>query len=205
MPEGTRRVRPDQRQLTGDMSAPRDKLAGPRRRHRHGHRDLARHRQEGNWDKLAAGESGIRTVTRFPIDGLKTTMAGTVDFVTSIRTPPPASPSASPTSRPRKRSPRPASAPRAISRARCSWRWRRSRSNGRSVASSAAPSASRTSAIAICCASRRRQVRRPPPSLHVRLGRRAISPRPSAPRARRSRCRSRSAPPPSPAPRPSSA
>lgn len=35
-----------------------------------------------NWAKLTAGESGIRTVTRFPIDGLKTTVAGTVDFVT---------------------------------------------------------------------------------------------------------------------------
>jgi 3-oxoacyl-[acyl-carrier-protein] synthase II len=34
-----------------------------------------------NWAKLTAGQSGIRTVTRFPIDGLKTTMAGTVDFV----------------------------------------------------------------------------------------------------------------------------
>jgi 3-oxoacyl-[acyl-carrier-protein] synthase II len=34
-----------------------------------------------NWAKLTAGKSGIRTVTRFPIDGLKTTMAGTVDFV----------------------------------------------------------------------------------------------------------------------------
>jgi 3-oxoacyl-[acyl-carrier-protein] synthase II len=34
-----------------------------------------------NWARLTAGESGIRTVTRFPIDGLKTTMAGTVDFV----------------------------------------------------------------------------------------------------------------------------
>jgi 3-oxoacyl-[acyl-carrier-protein] synthase II len=35
-----------------------------------------------NWAKLTAGKSGIRTVTRFPVDGLKTTMAGTVDFVT---------------------------------------------------------------------------------------------------------------------------
>jgi 3-oxoacyl-[acyl-carrier-protein] synthase II len=34
-----------------------------------------------NWAKLTAGESGIRTITRFPIDGMKTTMAGTVDFV----------------------------------------------------------------------------------------------------------------------------
>src|SRR5918992_3468484 len=38
--------------------------------------------KQDNWAKLTAGESGIRTVTRFPIDGLKTTMAGTVDFVT---------------------------------------------------------------------------------------------------------------------------
>jgi len=35
-----------------------------------------------NWAKLTAGVSGIRTVTRFPIDGLRSTMAGTVDFVT---------------------------------------------------------------------------------------------------------------------------
>lgn len=34
-----------------------------------------------NWKKLTAGESGIRTITRFPIEGLRTTMAGTVDFV----------------------------------------------------------------------------------------------------------------------------
>lgn len=35
-----------------------------------------------NWAKLTAGESGIKTVTRFPIDGLKSTMAGAIDFVT---------------------------------------------------------------------------------------------------------------------------
>jgi 3-oxoacyl-[acyl-carrier-protein] synthase II len=34
-----------------------------------------------NWANVSAGTSGIRTITRFPIDGLKTTMAGTVDFV----------------------------------------------------------------------------------------------------------------------------
>jgi 3-oxoacyl-[acyl-carrier-protein] synthase II len=39
--------------------------------------------KEDNWAKLTAGESGIRTITRFPIDGLKTTMAGTIDFVTA--------------------------------------------------------------------------------------------------------------------------
>src|SRR3978361_350828 len=38
--------------------------------------------KQDNWNRLTAGESGIRTVTRFPVDGLKTTMAGTVDFVT---------------------------------------------------------------------------------------------------------------------------
>ena len=36
---------------------------------------------EDNWRKLTAGESGIRRITRFPVDGLKTTIAGTVDFV----------------------------------------------------------------------------------------------------------------------------
>src|SRR5260370_33808488 len=34
-----------------------------------------------NWKTLTAGESGIPTITRFPTDGLKTTMAGTVDFI----------------------------------------------------------------------------------------------------------------------------
>jgi 3-oxoacyl-[acyl-carrier-protein] synthase II len=34
-----------------------------------------------NWSRLVAGQSGIRTITRFPTEGLKTTMAGTVDFV----------------------------------------------------------------------------------------------------------------------------
>ena len=34
-----------------------------------------------NWAKLTAGESGIRTLTRFPTEGLRTTMAGTVDFL----------------------------------------------------------------------------------------------------------------------------
>src|ERR1700693_5845352 len=34
-----------------------------------------------NWKKLTAGESGIRTITRFPTDGFKTTRAGKVDFI----------------------------------------------------------------------------------------------------------------------------
>jgi 3-oxoacyl-[acyl-carrier-protein] synthase II len=34
-----------------------------------------------NWAKLTAGQSGIRRITRFPIDRLRTTIAGTVDEV----------------------------------------------------------------------------------------------------------------------------
>ena len=34
-----------------------------------------------NWAKLAAGKSGIRRISRFPIDSLRTTIAGTVDAV----------------------------------------------------------------------------------------------------------------------------
>ena len=34
-----------------------------------------------NWAKLTAGESGIRTITRFPTDGLRTRIAGTIDFL----------------------------------------------------------------------------------------------------------------------------
>lgn len=34
-----------------------------------------------NWRKLSAGESGIREIGRFPTDGLRTSIAGTVDFL----------------------------------------------------------------------------------------------------------------------------
>jgi 3-oxoacyl-[acyl-carrier-protein] synthase II len=34
-----------------------------------------------NWQKLTAGESGIRAITRFATEGLKTRIAGTIDFV----------------------------------------------------------------------------------------------------------------------------
>src|SRR5215510_7554221 len=34
-----------------------------------------------NWRKLTAGQSGIRRISRFPTDALRTTIAGTVDFV----------------------------------------------------------------------------------------------------------------------------
>ena len=37
--------------------------------------------KEDNWARLAAGTSGIRRIGRFPNVGLKTTIAGTVDFV----------------------------------------------------------------------------------------------------------------------------
>ncbi|MFL5002602.1 MAG: beta-ketoacyl-ACP synthase [Xanthobacteraceae bacterium] len=34
-----------------------------------------------NWRKLTAGQSGIRRISRFPTDALRTTIAGTIDFV----------------------------------------------------------------------------------------------------------------------------
>ncbi|QCI69003.1 beta-ketoacyl-ACP synthase [Phreatobacter stygius] len=37
--------------------------------------------KEDNWAKLTAGQSGIHALTRFPVDGLRTTIGGTVDFV----------------------------------------------------------------------------------------------------------------------------
>src|ERR1700760_3774668 len=37
--------------------------------------------QTDNWKALTGGISGIRRISRFPIDGLRTTIAGPVDFV----------------------------------------------------------------------------------------------------------------------------
>jgi len=37
--------------------------------------------KDDNWKKLTAGQSGIRNITRFATEGLKTRFAGTVDFV----------------------------------------------------------------------------------------------------------------------------
>ncbi|MFK8251978.1 beta-ketoacyl-ACP synthase [Ancylobacter terrae] len=37
--------------------------------------------KDDNWAKLTAGRSGIHRISRFPLDGLKTTIAGTVDFL----------------------------------------------------------------------------------------------------------------------------
>src|SRR5688572_23699883 len=37
--------------------------------------------KEDNWNKLTAGQSGIRAITRFATDGLKTRISGAVDFV----------------------------------------------------------------------------------------------------------------------------
>ena len=32
--------------------------------------------KEENWKRLTAGESGIRSITRFPTEGLRTTISG---------------------------------------------------------------------------------------------------------------------------------
>jgi 3-oxoacyl-[acyl-carrier-protein] synthase II len=37
--------------------------------------------KQDNWSRLTAGQSGIRAISRFPTDGLRTRVAGTVDFV----------------------------------------------------------------------------------------------------------------------------
>src|ERR1700689_4742918 len=37
--------------------------------------------QADNWNALSGGVSGIRRISRFPIDNLRTTIAGTVDFI----------------------------------------------------------------------------------------------------------------------------
>jgi 3-oxoacyl-[acyl-carrier-protein] synthase II len=37
--------------------------------------------KQDNWRELTAGHSGIRRISRFPVGGLRTTIAGTVDFV----------------------------------------------------------------------------------------------------------------------------
>jgi 3-oxoacyl-[acyl-carrier-protein] synthase II len=36
-----------------------------------------------NWANLTAGKSGIRTITRFPTDGLRTRIAGAIDFLST--------------------------------------------------------------------------------------------------------------------------
>jgi 3-oxoacyl-[acyl-carrier-protein] synthase II len=39
---------------------------------------------DDNWAALTAGKSGIHRITRFPIEGLRTTVAGTVDFLDNV-------------------------------------------------------------------------------------------------------------------------
>lgn len=39
--------------------------------------------REDNWKALTAGQSGIHSITRFPTEGLRTTIGGTVDFVSA--------------------------------------------------------------------------------------------------------------------------
>jgi 3-oxoacyl-[acyl-carrier-protein] synthase II len=43
--------------------------------------------QAENWSALTAGQSGIRRISRFAIDGLRTTFAGTIDFLTEATAP----------------------------------------------------------------------------------------------------------------------
>ena len=43
-----------------------------------------------NWSKLTGGQSGIHEITRFPTEGLRTTISGSVDFLDLERMTPPA-------------------------------------------------------------------------------------------------------------------
>ena len=45
---------------------------------------------EENWRRLVAGESGIHHITRFPTDGMRTTISGSVDFLGNAPITPPA-------------------------------------------------------------------------------------------------------------------
>ena len=154
-----------------------------------------------NWKNLTAGKSGIKNITRFATDGLKTRFAGTVDFV-------PAEPLSAPELSERLAD---LAAEEAIAESgigsrgdfpgplfsRC----RRSRSNGRSAARSRRPPAptpmSATTTSSAPRASRQVQAVSTSASCSARSP--TIWPTSSAPRARRSRCR-----PPAPRARPRS-
>ena len=84
-----------------------------------------------NWAKLTGGVSGIRRISRFPTDALRTTIAGTVDDGLSGRhVAGGSSPSALHCSPAKKLSPKPVSARRAVFPDRCFSRRRRSKSSG---------------------------------------------------------------------------
>ena len=46
--------------------------------------------KDENWANLTAGTSGIKTISRFPVGELRTTIAGCVDFLDFDRITPPA-------------------------------------------------------------------------------------------------------------------
>ena len=142
-----------------------------------------------NWAKLTAGESGIRAITRFPTDGLKTRIAGTVDFLGAAGLLRRAGRAFRRTRRRggdrRIRHRR----QRAIFPGRCSSRCRRSRSNGRSGSRSAAARAPTTRSTYSDLLRVSARISRLSPPLPVRFGRRPSGRRRSAPRARRFRCR----------------
>ena len=63
-------------------AATRDKKGRPdRRRYRHRRRHLARRRQVRQLGEAHRRRSGIRRISRFATEGLRTTIAGTVDEV----------------------------------------------------------------------------------------------------------------------------
>ena len=148
-----------------------------------------------NWAKLTAGESGIHRITRFANDGLKTTIAGSVDFI-------PVEPFCSTdlgermaamvaeeaiTEAGHRRA-------RATSPARCSWRSHRWRSSGRiATCWRPRPAPTTRSDTTTCCARAPRAASTPSMSAVCSAPSPSILPTSSAPRARPFRC-----PPPVP-------
>ena len=142
-----------------------------------------------NWAKLTAGVSGIRRISRFPTEGLRTTIAGSVDAVYQegiCRRP--SFPSGSRASPAKRRSPRPASDRRATFPARLFLRCRRSKSSGR-IASRSPKWRRRPPrpAIPTCCASPMSRSSRQFRTRSDTASSARISPSISAPRARRFR------------------
>ena len=111
--------------------------------------------KDANWEALTSGRSGIHAIERFPTQGLRTTIGGTVDFLFD-------GPFAAPELSEKlamlaaqEAVGQSGSANPAIFRANSSWRCRRSKWSGRKSRTSPRPSRA-MSTMTGCCARRRR-------------------------------------------------
>ena len=111
--------------------------------------------KDDNWAAMTAGRSGIHRITRFPTEGLRTTIAGTIDYrrgrSPSARR---CSPNASPSLAADEAVGQSGLGPKATSPARSSSRCRPSRWNGRSARRSRKPPARTATASPTATSSR---------------------------------------------------